>query len=192
MGLIKVVTDMELGLEVDMMHKPKTRYGARGIVFDDKKNIALFYRSDKNEYKLPGGEVSNGVDPKSSFIESALNETGCDVDVVYDIGTIEEWKTHDNFKQESKVYLAKVLKNHHTLNLTAKEKKAGYKVIWVPLKEAIKIISDCYDNIKENDTDSVYSIKFMVVRDLEILKYYKINKNIIKFGKNVQSFVLSK
>lgn len=182
MGLIKLVTDIQLGLETKKMRKPKTRYAARGIVIDDNNKVALFYKAKKNEYKLPGDEIKDGS-KEETFMLAALNETGCDIDIVYDMGTIEEWKTHENFKQISYVYIGKVVKNRHELKLSKEDKKAGSVVVWVTINEAIKLISKCYNELKETDSDSIYSIKFMVIRDLEILKYYKKNKKIINVEK---------
>ncbi len=188
MGLIKVITDRDLGLEEVMMDDPQTRYGARGIVFDKNKNIALFYNSIKNSYKLPGGGMQAEENPEDVFINAVLEEINCEIEVICQMGKIEEWKTRENFKQESFVYIGKIIKKCPKLL----DQNKAYKVIWVPLKQAIKLLSNCLDNLSESQTDSVYRTKFMVIRDLEILNYYKRNKDLIKLGDEMRSFVLCK
>lgn len=62
------------------------------------------------------------------------------------------------------------------LNLTEKEKSEGAKLIWVEPKEALKLVTDCYDKLLASDYDSVYSTRFVVLRDRKILEYYLENK----------------
>ena len=53
MDLICKITDENIGEKTIKMENPKLRLGARGIVVRDDGKIAVFNKSNKNEYKLP-------------------------------------------------------------------------------------------------------------------------------------------
>lgn len=170
--LIGVVDDSDFGIENVSMNNPQTRVGARGIVCFNGK-IAVFNKVNKNEFKIPGGGVENDEELESAFKREVLEETGCEVDIVCKLGEFEERKTIENFKQTSHVFVANVTKQTEQLNLTEKEKIEGANLLWVDLDEAIKLVSGCLEELKPSKFDSVYRTKFMVLRDLKILLYYK-------------------
>ena len=96
MNLIKIITDEDFGLESQEFNYPRIRYGARGIVIRDDGKIAIFNKSLKNEYKLPGGGVDPGEDLKEAFKREVREEVGCDIEIIDELGTIEEHKSLDN------------------------------------------------------------------------------------------------
>ena len=51
MKCIKIITDEDFNLEVNEFDNPRIRLGARGIVFNDKKEIAILHKVYKNEYR---------------------------------------------------------------------------------------------------------------------------------------------
>ena len=59
--------------------------------------------------------------------------------------------------------------------MTQKEKDEGAKLLWETPKKALELITDCYDKLVESKYESVYTTKFVVLRDRKILEYY-INK----------------
>ena len=67
MHCIKVLTDKDFNLEVKEFNNPRIRYGARGIVFNDKNQIAILNKANKNEYKLVGGGIEGDEDPMIAF-----------------------------------------------------------------------------------------------------------------------------
>ena len=177
MELIYKVTDKDIGEISVEMKNPRTRLGARGIVVREDGKIAVFNKSNKNEYKLPGGGIEGKEEPEEAFKREVLEETGCEVEIIETIGTIEEHKTVDNFKQISYVFIGKVLKDTKELHVTEKEKDEGAKLIWETPENALKLITDCFNNLKASKYESVYHTKFIVFRDRKILeKYIEINK----------------
>ncbi len=171
MNCIRVLVDEDFGLKSIPFNNPRTRMGARGIIKNEGK-IALFNKANKNEYKLPGGGIDEGENPYEAFKREALEETGCEIEIEELIGSIEEHKSLDNFKQTSYIFVAHVTNNNHQLNLTQKEKDEGAKLIWVDINEALKLISDCYENLKASEYENLYHSKFIVTRDKYILEYY--------------------
>ncbi len=101
-----------------------------------------------------------------------LEETGCTVEIVKELGTTEEYKTLDNFKQISYVFVGKILKDTKQLNVTEKEKDEGAKLIWETPEKALKLITESYDKLIASKYESVYHTKFIVLRDRKILEKY--------------------
>ena len=177
MELIYKVTDEDIGEASVETQNPRTRFGARGIVLREDGKIAVFNKSNKNEYKLPGGGIEENENPELAFKREVLEETGCDVEIIETLGTIEEHKTLDNFKQISYVFIGKVLKDTKELHVTEKEKDEGANLIWETPENALKLITDCFNNLVASKYESVYHTKFIVFRDRKILeRYIEINK----------------
>ena len=172
MKCIKTITDEDFDLEIKNFDNPRTRLGARGIVFNDKKEIAILNKSKKNEYKLVGGGIEENEDPIIAFKREILEESGCKVEIDDCLGIIKEEKSQDNFIQTSYVYVAHVIEDTKELHLTTKEIDEGSKLLWLKIEDAINIIKDCENKLIPSKYENVYHTKFIVRRDYTILKYY--------------------
>lgn len=177
MELICRITDEDIGEKTINMENPKLRLGARGIVIREDGKIAIFNKSNKNEYKLPGGGLEGEEKPEEAFKREVLEETACEVEIIETLGTTEEYKSLNNFKQISYVYVGKVQKDTNKLNLTEKEKDEGAKLLWETPENALELITDCFNKLVASKYASIYSTKFVVLRDSKILeKYIEMNK----------------
>ena len=177
MELIYKVTDADIGETAVEMENPRVRLGARGIVIREDGKIAVFNKANKNEYKLPGGGIEGEENPEEAFKREVLEETGCEVEIVECLGTTEEYKSLENFKQISYVFVGKVLKDTNELHVTEKEKDEGAKLVWKTPENALKLITECFDNLIASKYESVYHTKFIVLRDRKILeRYIELNK----------------
>ena len=172
MKLICKITDEDIGEKIIDMENPRLRLGARGIVIRDDGKIAIFNKSNKNEYKLPGGGLEGEEKPEEAFKREVLEETGCEIEIIETLGTTEEYKSLNNFKQISYVFVGKVLKDTKQLNVTEKEKDEGAKLLWKTPEKALELITECFDKLVASKYESIYSTKFVVLRDSKILKYY--------------------
>ena len=172
MNVICKITDKDIGFEYHELENPRIRLAARGIVIRNDGKIAVFNKSNKNEYKLPGGGMENNEEPEEAFKREALEETGCIIEIIKKIGITEEYKFQSNFKQISNVFVGKVIEDTKHLNVTKKEKDEGAKLLWETPQKALELITDCYDKLIKSDYKSVYSTKFVVLRDRKILEYY--------------------
>lgn len=172
MKILFKLTDKDFGIEPKEMIDCRLRLAARGIVIRDDGKIALQNKSKKNEYKLVGGGIENDEDPSIAFQREVLEEAGCEIEITEQLGITEEYKSLQNLKQISNIFVAKVIRDSHTLNLTEKEKSEGAKLLWVEPKEALKLITDCYDKLLPSEYDDVYDTRFVVLRDRKILEYY--------------------
>ena len=82
MNIICKITDNDIGENYIEINNSKTRLGARGIVIRDDGKIAIFNKTNKNEYKLPGGGIENDETPEEAFKREVLEETGCIVEII--------------------------------------------------------------------------------------------------------------
>lgn len=178
MELICKITDLDIGEELVEMKNPRLRTASRGIVIRDDGKIAVFNKSNKNEYKLPGGGIEGEEEPEIAFKREAMEETGCEVEIIKELGITEEYKSLNNFKQISYVYVGKVIKDTKQLHVTEKEKDEGAKLLWETPQKALELITECYNNLIASKYESVYTTKFIVLRDRKILENYI--KNCIK------------
>lgn len=177
MELICKITDEDIGEKIINMENSKLRLGARGIVIREDGKIAIFNKSNKNEYKLPGGGLEGEEKPEEAFKREVLEETGYEVEIIETLGTTEEYKSLNNFKQISYVFVGKVINDTKHLNITEKEKYEGAKLVWETPEKALELITKCFDKLIASKYASIYSTKFVVLRDRKILeKYIEINK----------------
>ena len=139
--LICKITDRDIGETPVEMINPQLRIGARGIVIREDGKIAIFNKSNKNEYKLPGGGLEEEEKPEEAFTREVLEETGCEIEILECLGIAEEYKSLNNFKQISYIFVGKVLKDTKQLHVTQKEKEEGAKLLWETPENAIKLIT---------------------------------------------------
>ena len=172
MKCIGKITDEDFGLKVIPFDNPRKRIGARGIVFNEDNKIAILNKSLKNEYKLVGGGIKEDEDPTKAFKREVLEEAGCVVEIDDCLGTFEELKSEDNFKQTSYIYVAHVIEDRKELHLTQKEIDEGAKLLWLDIEDAMKFIKESEEKLVASDYENVYHTKFIVRRDYAILKYY--------------------
>ena len=166
------LTDNDIGEQYIGLENPRVRLGARGIVVRNDGKIAIFNKSNKNEYKLPGGGIENDETPEEAFKREVLEETGCIVEIIEKLGVTEEYKSQINFKQISNVFVAKVIKDTKHLNVTQKEKDEGARLFWETPPKALELITDCFGKLVKSDYESIYATKFVVLRDRKILEHY--------------------
>ncbi len=179
--MIYTVTDQDFNEPIKELVNPKIRYASRGIIKRADGKIALFHKKAMHQYKLPGGGIEKNETKEQAFVREMYEETGCDVEIIKELGMIEEKKTKNNFYQLSYVFIAKVLNDINKLSLTDKEKAEGGEILWMEPYEALKIITECMDNLLPSPVDkdeSLYSIKFITMRDMKILEYYIQNEGV--------------
>ncbi len=173
MDILFKLTDKDIGeKENELKSNHRLRIASRGIVLRDDGKIAVFNKTNKNEYKLPGGGLEGNELPESAFKREVLEETGCEVEIINKLGVVEEENSLDNYKQISHIFVGKVLKDYKKLNLTKKEKDEGARLLWVLPEEALKLIKDCKNKIISSNYYTLNHTKFVVLRDSKILEYY--------------------
>lgn len=176
MKCIKILTDEDFGMTSLPVVNPRERVAARGLVFNSENKIAILNKKNKNEYKLVGGGIENDEEPKAAFQREVLEEAGCNIDIDKCLGITIEVKSYDNFKQTSYVFVAHVANDTKVLHFTKKEIDEGAQLLWLDIEDAMNLIKNSENHLIASKYEDVYSTKFIVRRDYEILKYYLQNK----------------
>lgn len=160
MKLIKLLNPENV-TEEELSHF-RLRDAARAVVLDRDGLIALFHVTEKGYYKLPGGGVEDGEDKMTALARECKEEIGCEVEVVGELGIVVEYRKIFKLKQTSYCYLAKVKWDKGRPNFTDYENENGFKLLWLPYAEALKLVSGSKAN-------NVEGRSYITSRDTAIL-----------------------
>lgn len=144
-----------------------SRYGVRGILLNDDKQIAVMKIENTAYYKLPGGSIEITETPKQAFVRELLEETGYEAEIITELGWIEEHKNKRKSCLVSHCYVAKTLGGFSAEALAKSEEKLGFKLEWMPFKTALDTI------IKASENCNDYQMKFLLRREQLILENAK-------------------
>ncbi|MEK7564351.1 MAG: NUDIX domain-containing protein [Patescibacteria group bacterium] len=143
MKLLKLINPENVS-EEEVKSYP-VREAVRAIVVDEDGKIALLHVTEKNYYKLPGGGIEKGEEKIIALKRECLEEIGCDVEVINEIGIIVEYRkllNPRNLKQTSYCYLAKIKGEKGIPEFTESEKRNGFEGIWLTYDEALKALTE--------------------------------------------------
>ena len=145
----------------------KVREASRAVVMNDKGECVLLKVGLHNYHKLPGGGVESGEDVLIALRRELLEEIGCKVTVIAEVGTIIEYRDEFKLKQTSHCFLAKQVGSQVPSSLEQEEIAENFKEVKVSdIDSAIKLL--------EQDIPNNYEGEFIKIRDLEFLKIAKI------------------
>ena len=162
MQILKEIRDK--GPEVDVFCT-ETREAARAVAFDEDGFVPLLFVGKHGYHKLPGGGIEIGEDVLQALVREMKEETGCDIEVIGEVGSIVEYRTEWHIKQTSYCYLGKIASKGETA-FDEGEKKDDFKLVWMALDEAI-------ETLEKDHPDSYYNGSFIRERDLIFLKEAK-------------------
>jgi ADP-ribose pyrophosphatase YjhB (NUDIX family) len=132
----------------------KRRKSVRVILFDNENRIALYKYLPREgylngEYGLPGGGVEEGEYIEDSVKRETLEETGCEIDSLREVGyLIEHVKKDEDTKLIQEVYCfsGKVLGEKKEPQFTERERSDLMTLEWKTVDEAISLISKQEDS----------------------------------------------
>ena len=166
MEIFKTIRDSDIGsTEVEPANFLE-REAARGIVFDNENRVALFHSTKKYYHKLPGGGVEEGEDLETALRRELLEEIGCNVTNIREVGVIEEYRNTFKLHQFSYCYLANISGEKGMPHLEEGELSEGFVTEWLDLDSAIQTLEN------EKGVED-YQGKFIQMRDLIFLKEAK-------------------
>jgi len=163
MKLLREITEKELDLK-KLSKVPKEyriRKAAKAIVMHDGK-IALMYVSKYKYHKLPGGGIRKKETIENALRREVLEEVGCEIEILGEVGMIIELRDRWNLKQISYCFLAEITGELKKQGFTKEEMKEGFVLKWVQLDEAISLL--------KNDKPGNDEGHFIRQRDLTFLK----------------------
>jgi 8-oxo-dGTP pyrophosphatase MutT (NUDIX family) len=147
------------------------RRAARTIILDEEKGETAILEVRGGDYhKIPGGGVEAGESVKETAIREALEEGGCEVELIRKIGELEFVDPSDkNLVHHSVCFLAKKIKCHENQYFTKKELKNKFRLLWVSFDDAIKL----FESVKSK-------IPFDLAMNNRDLKFIKMAKEFLE------------
>ncbi len=128
--------------------KPKwIRFSTRGLVFNDKKEVAILHIVGKDDfglrdhYELPGGGIEENEGSLTCFKREMEEELGVIVKDIHFLGVISYNYSLLELQNYGLYYYANVSKIVHN-NLTELEKSLFKEVVWLKIEDLIKLLSD--------------------------------------------------
>ncbi|MFH1192502.1 MAG: NUDIX domain-containing protein [bacterium] len=158
MELLKEIKDKDCPKDETTL---KIREASRAVLFDENRLIPILFVSKYNYHKLPGGGIDDGEDKMKTLYREVLEEVGSGIEITGEVGKIIEFRSKWNFKQTSYCYIGKIISKGNP-DFTEKELSQEFKLVWLPLDEAILKV--------ENDKPTNYEGSFIQRRDIVFLK----------------------
>ena len=166
MNTLKIIKDEDIGSDMPAPEIFQERRASRALVFDKENKVALLNASKIGYHKLPGGGIEKGEGIVEALRRETLEEIGCDVTNLRELGIIEEYRNAFSVHQISYCFIADLLGEKGTPNLEEDEIAEGFEPVWLSLDEAIRTL-ESEGSVKN------YAGKFMLLRDLTFLKEAK-------------------
>jgi 8-oxo-dGTP diphosphatase len=161
MLLLKTITDKDI-CGTDELSNASPRIAVRAVLLDVAGQMALIYLGKFGFYTLPGGGVETGEDFELALKRELLEETGCNILVLHELGYIIENRAKNDFTQQSYYFLARVVGDKSQPVLTREETEEEHRVEWHPIETAYELVaSPNYDN---------YQRKYLQERDKVVLQ----------------------
>lgn len=141
-----MIFDYTLGLkeeEIDKNLKVTNRNAVRAVIKKDNK--ILMIKTNKGDYKFPGGGVEKNESFEEGIVREVREESGCIVDkIVSKIGKITErnidrYRENTLFQMSSYYYLCEISEEKVEQNLDEYEIDLDFKDVWIDLDEAINL-----------------------------------------------------
>jgi 8-oxo-dGTP diphosphatase len=171
MKILQEIHPSDVGIDNEKQDNYKTRKTARAVAYREDQKIAILFNERDNYHKLPGGEIEEDEDPNLGVIREVLEETGANIEVLKEIGSIAEYKDRMGILQISHCYTAKTIGEISKPVFNEKEIASGYKLKWLNPEEAI--------NLMESDKPKSYEGNFVIYRDATFIKH-SINSDVSK------------
>jgi 8-oxo-dGTP diphosphatase len=163
MELLLEITNSDIG-ELEVEAECRKRDAARAVILD-RGRIAILHVTKGGYYKLPGGGLEEGESIEEALEREVMEETGCRIRVICDLGSIIEKRKSICMIQTSYCFLTEVAEHVSEPNFMEDELEDGFELVWMDLDSAVRAI--------ENGKSSRYNEKFVILRDTAFMKRAK-------------------
>ncbi len=133
------------------------------VLLDEKNNIALIGNKVHDLFLLPGGGLEDGEGLRDGAKRECREETGCEIEILGDLGMTEDYRTRESRHSVNYAYLAKV-RSLGEPSLTEKEKDIGLYTRWVALETAVHLLVSQEERIRRGEVE-YYNTCFNAIRD---------------------------
>ena len=168
--MLKRITDKEL-FGTDGYNNNEPYRAARAVLLDDSNLVAVLYLAKLNFYTLPGGGIEKCETVEQALAREMQEETGCNSEIVCNLGIIEENSVTYDWAGISTCFIAKTKGEKGLLHLTPEEDEEGTQVQWHELHEALNIITSqkSSKSISPRSEREAAIMKFITERDITLL-----------------------
>jgi len=141
----------------------RTRRAARAVLLGDAGQVYLLHAAKHGYHKLPGGGIDEGESVEAAMVREVMEEVGCEVEILAEIGEIIEYRNEQELVQTSYCYLARQTGQLHPSALEEGEIEEGLEPVQAStIDEAIALL-------RADKPDSI-GREFMCKRDLTFLE----------------------
>jgi ADP-ribose pyrophosphatase YjhB (NUDIX family) len=162
MEILRTIRDSDFGLIFPAVTPVRERRAARAIVFDPEKRVAILHVTNKHFHKLPGGGIEGEESIQEALQRECIEEIGCEIEHVRELGVIEEYRGKFNLYQLSYCFLADLAGEKGVPHLEPGELADGFETVWVSLDDAVNVL-EAEANVED------YEGKFIQLRDIALL-----------------------
>lgn len=141
----------------------KDRPTGKVVLFNDQNQIALIGNKVNDFFLLPGGGIENGESILEGVKRECQEETGCEIEIINELGATEDFRLRDSKHCISFGYTAKVV-SYGIPNLTESEIDIGAYVKWLTVSEAIELFDLQEEKVKKVEV-KFYNTCFNILRD---------------------------
>lgn len=174
MKLLKEISEKSLGIsDQEILEKNyKLRKSARAILLNDKGEVSIQHITKHDFYKFPGGGVEIGETEEEALKREVLEEVGCEVTIVKELGIVIEYHTSDNLLHISYGYLCKVKGDIGEPQYEEDEIDDEFEPVWKTMDEAIELTG-------KHSPDESDIANFIITREKAFLEEAKkyLNEN---------------
>lgn len=161
MKLLRHITDQDMTGE-DTFTYAAPRRAARAALLDSEGRLALMYVGSMDLYTLPGGGMEDGEDVMTTLHREMLEETGCECEIIGELGYTIENRARMSFTQHSFYFYGKVKGEKGLPSFTQEEVSDETVLGWYTLSEALRLVAD-----KKHES---YQCRYIQARDSAALE----------------------
>lgn len=144
----------------------RRRTAVRAVIIDYEGKIGILKVNRDKYYKLPGGGIESGEDHASALARECLEEMGCEIEVVGEIGVIEEIRKFCSLTQKSYFYIAKLRGVKGEPQFMDDEIEEGFEAMWLEYPQVVKLMN-------ENRGEGIEAEQYIVPRDRYVVNLVK-------------------